>query len=683
MPELISADKPYKPQIDQLTWLVVFAAFLAFFAAYGIGANDVANAYATSVGAKSLTIKQAVVLAAIFEVLLVTIDNCGCIRTHDRVRSWSSARRRVCACVARMYAPASACNNFGNSHMPCRLRVRCAFLFRSSRDQFLGAVTMGSSVAKTIRKGIVHADCFENNPGLLMWGMTCVILVSSAARCARGSDLFVLFLFVSVGFAYFDARCNCIAQSRQATGLWLLLASYLEMPVSTTHSCVGGVIGMTLMSRNSDCVVWNVEGIECSFDTFPCAKGVLSIVISWVLSPVASGIMAAFLYFVTYHAVLKNPENAFLRAKIFFPLIVAFTMMINTIFFLLKGSKGKAEDLGTDDIVSAAKEGDLWPAFRVGFIVFAVTGVLTALITPTLAGRIPAEEPADAEVEVTAVSKAESGTGVISAVEGEIANAEVDTVLKTDSSASAIHAHVHRHDWRCEEMFKYVQVFTAIVDSYSHGANDVANAMGPFSAVYMTYKYGEVVKKQDLEGDMYWILAIGGLGIVVGLATYGYKIIAAIGVKLTAITPSRGYCIELGAAFVIIYGTSKGWPLSTTHCQVGATVGVGLFEGAAGVNKWVLFKCCIGWVITLVVVGLTTALLVGPNPDQFGVPNEFVRNCQTDRGGFCYDDKDDFCGVESYSCGELTLDLNAMCSNSNYTDVLAALVSLPAGAVSS
>ena len=119
IPELISADKPYKPQIDQLTWLVVFAAFLAFFAAYGIGANDVANAYATSVGAKSLTIKQAVVLAAIFE--------------------------------------------------------------------FLGAVTMGSSVAKTIRKGIVHADCFAQNPGLLMWGMTCVILVSkrSRRRCVR------------------------------------------------------------------------------------------------------------------------------------------------------------------------------------------------------------------------------------------------------------------------------------------------------------------------------------------------------------------------------------------------------------------------------------------------------------------------------------------------------------------
>ena len=119
---------------------------------------------------------------------------------------------------------------------------------------------------------------------------------------------------------------------------------------------------------------------------------------------------------------------------------------------------------------------------------------------------------------------------------------------------------------------------------------------------------------------MYWILAIGGLGISVGLATYGYKIMSAIGVKLTTITPSRGYCIELGAAFVIIFGTTQGWPLSTTHCQVGATVGVGLFEAkkgnfCAGVNLRVLAMCVIGWVITLAVVGFTTAVLVGPSPE--------------------------------------------------------------------
>merc|ERR1719473_242495 len=152
--------------------------------------------------------------------------------------------------------------------------------------------------------------------------------------------------------------------------------------------------------------------------------------------------------------------------------------------------------------------------------------------------------------------------------------------------------------------------------------------MGPFSAVYITWRNGAVTSSQDLGDDMYWILGIGGLGIIAGLATYGYKIISAIGVKLTAITPSRGACIELGAAFVIIYGTSQGWPLSTTHCQIGATVGVGLFEGASGVNLKVFAKCVFGWVITLIVVGTFSALLVGPNPNP--LKSEFCDYAEQD-----------------------------------------------------
>ena len=97
-----------------------------------------------------------------------------------------------------------------------------------------------------------------------------------------------------------------------------------------------------------------------------------------------------------------------------------------------------------------------------------------------------------------------------------------------------------------------------------------------------------------------------------------------MGVKLTAITPSRGTCIELGAAFVIIYGTGQGWPLSTTHCQIGATVAVGLFEGCQGVNKELFLRACGGWVITLVVVGCTTAMLVGPSPEP--LKNEYCKD---------------------------------------------------------
>jgi sodium-dependent phosphate transporter len=415
-----------------------------------------------------------------------------------------------------------------------------------------------------------------------MWGMTCVIL---------------------------------------AVGLWLMIASFLEMPVSTTHSCVGGIIGMTMMARGASCVVWNAPN-----DAFPFVDGVTAIIVSWVLSPVASGVCSAIFYGLTYVFVLKNPENSFERAKYAFPFIVGFTVCVNVIFFVLKGTKGRAEELGTADIVSEAKDGNLLPVTWVGLVAFAVSTAIAAAITPTLVKKIE-NRPEATDIEVVEVEAAEpkkgadepavvdtSSIGVIEMVKSEL-NADPLAVLAKDDTVGAIHDNVSRHDPRCEEMFKFVQVFTAIVGSFSHGANDVSNAMGPFSAVYMTYKSGAVSSSEEVGDDMYWILCIGGVGIVVGLATYGYKIMSVIGVKLIAITPSRGYCIELGAAFVVIYGTSQGWPLSTTHCQVGATVGVGLFEGRSGVNLPVLLKCIAGWVLTLLVVGVTAAMLVGPNPN--------------------------------------------------------------------
>ena len=181
-----------------------------------------------------------------------------------------------------------------------------------------------------------------------------------------------------------------------------------------------------------------------------------------------------------------------------------------------------------------------------------------------------------------------------------------------------------------------MQVFTACCDAFAHGANDVANAIGPFAAIVSIYINGQapamvlmmvnvvvmvvvvaimmmishqVTDKADMGEQSYRILLLGGLGIAAGLLLYGYKIMRAIGVKLAAITPSRGFAIELGAAMVIIFGSRMGWPLSTTHCQVGATAGVALLEGKGGINKRILMKTGLGWVITIVVVGMSTAAI--------------------------------------------------------------------------
>ena len=207
--------------------IVIVGGLFAFIAAMGIGANDVANAYATAVGSKALTIKQAVVLAAVFET--------G------------------------------------------------------------GAIFMGSHVSKTIRKGIADYECFEDDPGPLMYGCMSVCL---------------------------------------AVGMWLFIASKYEMPVSTTHSCVGGMIGMTMVLKGARCVNWYEEK-----ELFPYVGGVAGIVLSWIISPFFSAVISSTLYGIIRQIIMRS-EHSFIRTKYLFPVLVGGTVSLNTFFIIYKGAKG-------------------------------------------------------------------------------------------------------------------------------------------------------------------------------------------------------------------------------------------------------------------------------------------------------------------------------------------------------
>ena len=212
---------------EEYIWVVVVGGFMAFFAAMGIGANDVANAFATSIGSGALTIKSAVIIAV------------------------------ICECA--------------------------------------GAILMGSHVTDTIRKGIADYECFETNPPLLMMGCLCVLF---------------------------------------SVGLWLFLASKLEMPVSTTHSCVGGMIGMTIAIGGGSCVNWYEPK-----DSFPFVGGVSGIVLSWFISPIFSAIVSMVIYGITRAAVLRR-ENSFEKSFWTFPIFVGLTVTLNTFFIIYKGAKG-------------------------------------------------------------------------------------------------------------------------------------------------------------------------------------------------------------------------------------------------------------------------------------------------------------------------------------------------------
>jgi sodium-dependent phosphate transporter len=476
--------------------IVIFGGLFSFLAAMGIGANDVANAYATAVGSKALSIKQAVVLASVFETS--------------------------------------------------------------------GAILMGSHVSKTIRKGIADYECFEDDPGPLMYGCMCV--------------------------------CLCV-------GLWLFVASKYEMPVSTTHSCVGGMIGMTMALKGVNCVNWYEEK-----ELFPYVGGVAGIVLSWVLSPLFSAIISSTLFVIIRQVILRS-KDSFERTTYLFPILIGGTVTLNSFFIIYKGAKGLELDETPLDVACA------W-SFGIG----GIAGILIIPFIPKMKANalqsinnkaidVPEEEEHKVELEVE--NKKDRCFELVKYVNDSI-NVDLDDIVKEDQAVSNIHNNAEVFDQSTEEYFKSLQVFTAICDSFSHGANDVANSIGPFMAIYMISKEGAVDKENDFGSDAYLFLLLGGVGISLGLLLYGYKILHAIGTKLCKLTPSRGSTIELSSAIVIITGTRLEIPLSTTHCQVGATMGVAALEDpytCKGMNLRIIFKCIAGWVITLLVVGSSTALL--------------------------------------------------------------------------
>jgi solute carrier family 20 (sodium-dependent phosphate transporter) len=462
------------------SWIIIVGGLFAFFAAMGIGANDVANAFATSVGSKSLTMKQAVVLAVIFETA--------------------------------------------------------------------GSILMGSHVTNTIRRGIADYQCFEEQPALLMYGCMWVVL---------------------------------------SVGLWLFLASYLEMPVSTTHSCVGGMVGMTIALKGVDCVIWYKP-----LSTFPYVGGVSGIVFSWFLSPVFSAIIAMILFQLLKVFVLRHDFNS-KRINWTYPILIGSTVFINCFFIIYKGAKG----LGLDKT-------PLSVAFSVSSSIAAFSSIISVPFVPKIKKFVKNKfnnenntnyEVDNINIEMTEKSKTYNITN----------EKELNRII-------SLHEDAEKFDEKTEYTFRYLQIFTAICDSFSHGANDVANAIGPFAAMWAIHNSTDLSKKNDMDSDAYWILGLGGIGIALGLFLYGYKITHAIGTKLCKITPSRGVAIELASALVIITGSRLKMPLSTTHCQIGATIGIGGLEDpkkCRGINCKIFLKTALGWIITCLIVGLTAGLL--------------------------------------------------------------------------
>jgi len=157
-----------------------------------------------------------------------------------------------------------------------------------------------------------------------------------------------------------------------------------------------------------------------------------------------------------------------------------------------------------------------------------------------------------------------------------------------------------------EKVFVPMMLFTASGMAFAHGSNDVANGVGPMAAVVgLVESGGEVAQKSELP---FWILVIGGVGIVVGLATYGYKVMRTIGTKITELTPTRGFCATMAAAATVVLASRTGMPVSTTHIAVGGVIGVGIARGIGALDLRVIGGIVMSWIITLPIAGTLSAL---------------------------------------------------------------------------
>lgn len=547
-------------------WILALISIAFVVSAFGNGANDVANSYATSVAARTLEMWQAGILAACTE--------------------------------------------------------------------FVGAVALGERVTDTIKDGIIDISRFKGNPGTLMLAMGCAEFGSAA---------------------------------------WLTIANYMGWPVSTTQTIVGALIGVGFASQTDIHWEWtdgSVSQVAASWGIAPAiAAGFAAIIFAIVkytvlerkesfkwamrLIPVYLAFTGAVLaLFIVMEAPSEPFENFGVGSGVGIILgVFAGCLLIGVVFFVpyfhrrlvKEDTRVKAYHLPLGPLLLM----DNCPLYFPAKSDIVVVNYYEDSYGEVRAGKKDAhpEEPqdtsepkmmgetADIERNPESVESSPELKPKKKHLEPEerfldpvrdlpwyspakiwgytkfclLQGVTRDVVTHDSELLRNIHARANKYDVRVEHLWTYCQVVSAMMMSIAHGSNDVANAVGPWAATYSTYLAGEVSTEAPTP---VWFLVIAGLLLGSGFWFYGFNIVRALGNKITQMSPTRGFSIELGAAITVLLASHFGLPVSTTQCLTGASMGVALMNYDLGAVNWRQLAFIFGgWVLTLPCAGLMSGLL--------------------------------------------------------------------------
>ncbi|EKK5679839.1 inorganic phosphate transporter [Campylobacter jejuni] len=465
--------------------LFILASIFGIFMAFNIGGNDVANSFGTSVGAKTVTIKQALIIAAVFELS--------------------------------------------------------------------GAIFAGAEVTKTIRSGIV---IFPNSLDPM---------------------LFVIIMLAAL----------------LSSGVWIFIATKKGLPVSTTHSIVGGIVGASIMMG-----LLKFDGIQ----TLSMVKWseILRIAISWVASPLLGGIVAYIIYSYIDKKILKPSEKLNDDLKN----IKKERKKFKEEYFLNLKTKSQEEQIKELSAIALDEEEQANNFYRnkmkefkdqeKDIDIYSILKTHMPIIACIAAAIISAMFLFKGLNNVSTLDILQNFwiIGIIGTISYVVTFAIVKIVKKTELNKTT------------DRIFSWFQIFTASSFAFSHGANDIANAIGPFAAILDVLKNGTINATSPVP---FAALAMFGVALVVGLWFLGKEVITTVGSKLATIRPTTGFSAELGASIVILLATQFGIPVSSTHILIGAILGIGVYNKNA---NWIMMKPIgLAWIITLPAAGIIAALV--------------------------------------------------------------------------